>query len=196
MTRTLRNMLVALVCVLTLPACDKASPTSPTPNSNPEPAPPLDKAPRRLVDGGGKEGPLTVSMISLGEGFGGYSFLAFEVKICMDAIPNPRNNPFLSQARVWLMWSEDGTNPLPAQPGRTEFVTVVNDSCTTWKVENTRPDFGSKYILFVGNWGPYNWGANVWNDKPCPTHEGLERWNSPEVPCVLRTVPAYDLSAR
>ena len=192
--------------VLALVSCSGGSPTSPS-------GPAFDTAPRRMLDGAGNPGPLTVRLIRVspepGTKFVGS--MNFKSEVCMDAIPNPTNSEALRSMHVGAFGSADGIGPLGPTAalfsGNLPYM-VANGTCFELMREPhtassgaADPQYlflpgGSRYLMFAASyaWGPmqgntiFNWPA-----APCPSYQviGTTFWPLRGPECILRV--GYDL---
>lgn len=149
------NVLMVLVLVSALPACNRSKgfnpvgpdptpiPTpepapEPTPEPAPEPTPPpgLDTGWRHMIDGAGNPGPLLVRLVWVTPPPSAVlpppmASVAFKFQVCMDPIANPNNNPNLAGISIRVYPSRDGRQP-------ETNATVVNspDGVNNWNIRN------------------------------------------------------------
>lgn len=122
---------------LVVGACGGGTPTSPT-----SPAPASDTTWHRLIDGAGNEGLVTFRWLELSKTEAG-NLVNFQARVCyglgegesVTPIPNPTNNPNLSEMRLLVIGSIDGVQQFGTYSAISEGApyAVQNGSCVTIK---------------------------------------------------------------
>jgi hypothetical protein len=191
---------------------------------DPDISPPgLDTGEKRLVDGAGNAGPVRVRLtfvypnpgaqIDPARPVGGVEpdgdVFHFRAEVCMDAVPNPQNNPLLSAMRVRGYWSADGIRPIPIGTTPTVngaasiSVSVRNGTCVTYQripayaggtpgqqlVYFSPP--GARYLILTARHGSDQEFSsfNQFPDAACPAPDAV---GSSRPGCVFRSAHFLD----